>query len=50
MLGLATVGAVAPAAVAKAIVPVSTNKGDGRSAAFRLQPQPRAVARRDGAA
>jgi hypothetical protein len=50
MLGFAAAGALAPAAVAKALVPASTNKADGNAAAFRTRPQPRAVARGAGAA
>jgi len=50
VLGLATVGAFAPGAVASALVPASTNQVTGPAVAFQLRPQPRAVARREGAA
>jgi hypothetical protein len=45
MLGLAAVGAVAPIASVQSAVLAKTNKEDGRAVAFRLSPQPRAVAR-----
>jgi hypothetical protein len=48
VLGLAALGAVAPGALAAAAAP--TNKADGKAVAFRIRPQPRAVARGDGAA
>jgi hypothetical protein len=50
MLGLATAGALAPKAVAASLVPSSSNKVDGRSVAFRIRPQPMAVARGNGSA
>ena len=50
MLGFGALGALAPRAVAGAAAPAKTNKADGKSVAFRLRPQPRAVARRDGTA
>jgi hypothetical protein len=48
MLGLAAVGAVAPSAVVRSVAKAATNKEDGRSVAFRLSPEPRAVARARG--
>ncbi len=50
VLGLATVGMIAPGAVAKAIVPQKGGKAAGKQVAFRLQPQDRAIARREGPA
>ena len=50
MLGLATAGALAPKAVAASLVPTSTNKASGQSAAFQFCPQPMAVARGTGSA
>jgi hypothetical protein len=50
VLGLATVGVLAPKAVASALTPAPQNKADGKSVAFRLRPQPLAVARRQGTA
>ena len=50
MLGFAAVGALAPGRVAAGAVTASTNKADGRAVPFQLRPQPRAVARRGGAA
>jgi|CZKI01.1.fsa_nt_gi hypothetical protein len=50
MLGFAAMGALAPGRMAQAAVPASTNKADGKAVAFQLRPQPRAVARRGGAA
>jgi hypothetical protein len=44
VLGLAAFGAVAREAAA----PAPANKADGKSVAFRLAPQPRAVARTRG--
>jgi hypothetical protein len=46
VFGLATAGVLAPKTVARAIV----NEKGKKAAAFRLQRQDRAVARRDGAA
>jgi hypothetical protein len=48
MLGLAAAGAVAPSAVMRTAAMAATNKEDGRSVAFRLSPEPRAVARARG--
>jgi len=48
MLGLAAAGAVAPSAVVRSVAKATTNKDDGRSVAFRLSPEPRAVARLQG--
>ena len=45
MLGLAAAGAVAPGAVVRTVAKATTNKEGGRSVAFRLSPEPRAVAR-----
>ena len=43
-------GVLAPKAVASALAPAPQNKDDGKSVAFRLRPQPLAVARRQGSA
>jgi hypothetical protein len=48
MLGLAALGAVAPRAAVRSAVTAATNKEDGKAVAFRLRPQPRAVARLRG--
>jgi len=48
MLGFAAAGAVAPSAVARSVALATTNKEDGGSVAFRLSPDPRAVARARG--
>jgi hypothetical protein len=45
MLGFAAAGAVVPSAVVRSVALATTNKEDGRSVAFRLSPDPRAVAR-----
>jgi hypothetical protein len=45
MLGLAAAGAVAPGAVVRSVAKATTSKEDGRPVAFRLSPEPRAVAR-----
>jgi hypothetical protein len=50
VLGLATVGVLAPKTVAHAIVNEKGGKPGKKAAAFSLQRQDRAVARRDGAA
>jgi len=50
ILGFAAAGALAPGSVARAVAPASTNKADGAAVAFRLRSEPRAVARRGGAA
>jgi len=49
MFGL-TAGFVVPGTMARAMIPVLSNKEDGKPVAFRIRPQPRAVARGDGAA
>jgi len=48
VLGLAAVSAVAPGTVAGAIAREPKGVAEGKPAAFRLIPQPRAVARRQG--
>jgi hypothetical protein len=50
VLGLAAVGALAPVTVARAIVNEKGGKTGKKQAAFSLQRQDRAVARRNGAA
>jgi hypothetical protein len=50
MLGFATKGALAPRAAMASLVPSSTNKASGPSAAFQFRPQPMAVARGNGSA
>ena len=50
MLGFAAAGALAPRSALEAVAPAPGNKADGNAVAFRLQTQPRAVARRGGSA
>jgi hypothetical protein len=49
VLGLAA-GSLVPGTLARAMIPALSNKEDGKPVAFRVRPQPRAVARVDGAA
>jgi hypothetical protein len=50
VLGLAAVGALAPRTVARAVIAEPVRPKAAKKAAFRIQPQERAVARRDGSA
>jgi hypothetical protein len=50
VLGLATVGALAPRVVAKSVVPGLGAGAAPKKAAFKIEPQARAVARREGSA
>jgi hypothetical protein len=50
ILGFSAAGALAPRSVTPAIVAAANNKADGPTVPFRIRPQLRAIARRDGAA
>ncbi|MGA2017022.1 MAG: hypothetical protein ABSH26_08695 [Opitutaceae bacterium] len=50
ILGFAAAGALAPRSVARAVAPAPDNKAGGPAAPFLLRREPRAVARRGGAA